>query len=51
MIPGLCEIKSEMKLKMAPIEEDIVQLLTIRNGLKNNLYLFHFCKLCLCLKW
>lgn len=37
MIPGLCEMKSEMKLKMTPIEEDIVQLLftkTIHNGLK-----------------
>jgi len=42
VIPGLCEMKSEMKLKMADIEEDIVQLLfkkTIHNGLENNLYL------------
>lgn len=54
MVPGLCEMKSEMKLKMGPIEEDIVQLLfakTRHNGLKNNLYLFHFCKFYLCSKW
>jgi len=54
VIPGLCEMKSEMKLKMADIEEDIVQLLfkkTIHNGLENNLYLLHFRKLCLSSKW